>query len=85
MATERHLRRHERLVHKMAAARGLDLDEAQLRGDLSPEALQGAVLACSGCHQPEVCAAHLARDAHAAVPDYCRNQTLFAQLTGGGA
>ena len=86
MPTETRLHRHERLVHRMADAQGLDLDEAVLRGHLTPGALDDAVLACTGCDHPCDCAVWLeapGRDTDG-TPDYCRNGGLFARLSGAG-
>ncbi len=86
MPTETRLHRHERLVHRMAETQGVDLDEAVLRGKLTPDALDAAVLACTGCAEPCACAVWLSAETRTedGTPAYCRNGTLFAGLTEAG-
>lgn len=82
MANVEQLRKHAALVDRMATARGLDLEEAALRGKISPDGIADAVLRCTGCSNPGDCAHWL--DAHSAPehagPSYCRNAELFEDL-----
>jgi hypothetical protein len=82
MQSQKTLRRHAALVDEMATARGVDLEEAILRGRLTVPELDDAVLACTGCSRPDACEAWLAsRPAETeATPPYCRNADLFAEL-----
>ncbi|WP_299043631.1 DUF6455 family protein [uncultured Tateyamaria sp.] len=76
------LKTHADLVDRMAAARGVDLQEAALRGDLSPGDISDLVLRCAGCTRPDTCAAWLKAQAGAVseTPGYCRNADQFAAL-----
>ena len=76
------LKRHAALVDRMATARGLDLEEHLLRGNLSIPELDDAVLRCTGCSDPGSCETWLAgQGGHAeATPSYCRNAELFEEL-----
>ncbi|MDA7429963.1 DUF6455 family protein [Primorskyibacter aestuariivivens] len=82
MADVEKLRKHAALVDRMATARGLDLEEAALRGKISPDGIADAVLNCTGCTNPEDCAHWL--ETHSAPeqagPSYCRNADLFEDL-----
>jgi len=76
------LKRHADLVDQMAAAQGVDLEEAMMAGHLTPGELGDAVLACTGCAEPEACEHWLAaHDAGESAPEYCRNSALLAELT----
>ena len=79
------LRRHAALVDRMATARGVDLEEAVLRGDMPLDGIADAVLKCTGCTNPGDCESWL--DTHEGVqpatPGYCRNSDLFKDLSGG--
>lgn len=87
MQSATHLKRHEALVTAMATRRGLDLDEAMMRGVMTPSELDDAVLRCTGCAQPDACAHWLEQSATADTEDsgprYCRNTDLFQTLTRG--
>lgn len=75
------LRRHRKLVHAMAEANGVDLDEAMFEGRIDPETLEEAVLSCTACAEADTCEGCLADSPkldHA--PDYCRNGALFEEL-----
>ena len=61
MQTRATLKRHAALVDRMANARGVDLEEEILRGNLSNPDLDDAVLACTGCTDPGNCETWLAR------------------------
>lgn len=76
------LKRHAALVDRMAAARGLDLEEEMLRGSLSIPDLDDAVLRCTGCADPGSCETWLDAqgESAAATPPYCRNADLFDGL-----
>ncbi len=78
------LKRHARLVDRMATALGIDLEEAGMRGDLPTSELTDAVLRCTGCADPEQCERWLDEHAQGAedTPGQCRNSDLFRQLKG---
>jgi len=79
------LKRHADLVDRMANTLGVDLEEKMMAGQMRPGVLSDAVLACTGCANPEACGHWLA--AQGAVveqgPDYCRNGDLFTLLKAG--
>lgn len=76
------LKRHAALVDRMATHRGVDLEEAALRGHITTSEIEDAVLACTGCASPDTCEAHLHVTAGQVGegPEYCRNQDLFDRL-----
>ena len=80
--TDSRLKRHAALVDRMAEARGLDLEEVALRGDLTPGDISDMVLRCAGCTQTENCERWLADQVGAvsAAPHYCRNARTFSAL-----
>jgi len=72
---------HEKLMGQMADRLGVDLDEAELRGDLPPEKRDGMVLSCTNCTSPEACSKWLADHEKAEdAPAYCRNGALLKGL-----
>lgn len=73
------LDRHARLMSRMAGRNDADLGEAVDSGALSPEGYRRAVLACTGCSDPDRCEALLAEGTEG-VPDFCRNRDLIAGL-----
>lgn len=87
MPSQNTLRRHAALVDRMASARGVDLEEAMMRGQMAVDALPDMVLRCTGCANPEGCEGFLAeREALGAdhpapdTPYYCRNAGVFDDL-----
>ena len=76
------LKTHADLVDRMATARGIDLQEAALRGDLSPDDISDLVLRCVGCTKPDQCDTWLSlqKGAVSETPGYCRNAEEFARL-----
>lgn len=78
------LNRHSMLVGRMADTLGVDLAEEMLRGNISAETWRTAVLSCTGCNNPDGCAAWL--DAHSEgadeTPAYCRNKAQLEALAG---
>ncbi len=76
------LKRHAALVDGMAQAQGIDLEEQIMRGNLTISELEDAVLRCTGCTSPDICAHRLAtRDGPTPdTPDFCRNADLFRTL-----
>lgn len=82
MQDPRKLKRHAELIDKMATARGIDLEESLMRGDLEIEAISDAVLRCTACSNPENCAGWLNEQEGIAQtsPSYCRNAALFNEL-----
>ncbi len=81
MQNDKTVKKHERLMTRMAGVLGVDLDEAELRGTLAPEDRGDMVLACTGCTDPEGCAKWLEANPSAdAAPSYCRNADLLTDL-----
>lgn len=82
MASTDQLRKHAALVDRMASARGVDLEEAALRGRITPGEISDAVLSCTACTHPEDCQRWLdsGTDPEGAAPEYCRNADLFTDL-----
>lgn len=85
MPNREQLKRHASLVDRMASARGVDLEEQAMRGNVSIDEISDAVLSCTNCTNPEHCAGWLdAKEATnqpvSAFPSYCRNAELFAAL-----
>ena len=76
------LKRHARLVDDMAQTLGVDLEETVLRGELTIDEIDDAVLNCAGCSCPDRCETWLAdnQKGAAAAPRYCRNVSLFEAL-----
>jgi len=73
--------KHMGLMTQMASTLGVDLDEAELRGDLPPEMRDDMVLACTGCSDPTGCEKWLAQNRTAdAAPGYCRNRDILSAL-----
>ena len=70
------------LVDDMAEARGIDLQEAAMRAQLTPSDISDMVLRCTGCTNPEECKKWLAAQTGAVsdTPEYCRNREEFADL-----
>ncbi|MGI3184398.1 DUF6455 family protein [Nioella aestuarii] len=72
---------HEKLMGRMADRLGVDLDEAELRGDLPPEQRSDMVLSCTNCTSPEECGKWLeSHDKAEDAPTYCRNGELLKAL-----
>lgn len=73
------LKKHAVLLDGMSAARGIDLQERALAGDISIDALTDAVLSCTNCTNPEACAIWLEQNETApTTPAYCENRIIFA-------
>lgn len=85
MTNQMTLRRHADLVDRMATTLGLDLEEVMMAGQLQIDTLGDAVLACTGCSNPDGCSRWMAQQSHAAeaAPDMCRNADLFSTLKRG--
>ncbi len=79
------IKRHAALVDRMAETLGVDLEEATLKGQITPDTLCDVVLRCTGCTNPDGCGHWL--DAHQdgadTVPDMCRNGDVFQLLQAG--
>ena len=78
------IKRHAILMDRMAGARGLDMEEQVLRGNISSAEVADAVLSCRNCSNPDGCARWLDATAGVAAesPPYCRNGTMFSDLSG---
>ena len=79
----RMLNRHAALMNRMAETVGVDLTEAISEGRLTGEGWRDAVIACTGCSDPEDCITWLAlRDGEPAeaTPAYCANARLMEEL-----
>ena len=85
MQSQATLKRHATLFDDMAQARGIDLEEEMLRGNLRMMELEDAILRCTGCSQPDACEHWLASQNGpvAEGPSYCRNSELFQTLGKG--
>lgn len=81
------LKRHAALVDRMATARGLDLEEVALRGDITPQDISDLVLSCTGCTQTDHCERWLSEQVGtvSAAPHYCRNARVFSTLADGSS
>ena len=77
--------KHTRLVDRMANTLGIDLDEAILRGHVTPELAQDAVYTCVGCSKPDACEAWVNdhESGSETAPEFCRNNSLFSLLSKG--
>lgn len=77
--------RHSNLIDRMAAALGLDLEEAVMAGQLQVDTLGDAVLACTGCANADGCDRWLDMQSGtvASAPGICRNADMFARLKSG--
>ncbi|KIC51235.1 DUF6455 family protein [Tateyamaria sp. ANG-S1] len=80
--TDARLKTHADLVDRMATARGVDLEEAALRAQLTPADISDIVLNCVGCTKPEACEKWLQaqQGTVSETPGYCRNADVFADL-----
>lgn len=78
------LKRHAELLDRMAAALGIDLEEAVLRGRVDFDEIADSVLRCVGCSAPGHCARGLSAEAvRDSAPGYCRNRALLDRLSVG--
>lgn len=82
MLSKDQIKRHAILMDRMAGARGLDMEEQVLRGNISSAEVADAVLSCTNCSNPGDCARWLEAHADGAAesPSYCRNEGLFGDL-----
>ncbi|AHM04267.1 hypothetical protein roselon_01908 [Roseibacterium elongatum DSM 19469] len=81
MQGKKTLDRHEDLMNRMATSLGADLDEAELRGDLTPEGRTDMLMACTGCTDPAACKEWLLGNGSAdEAPGYCRNRGSLREL-----
>lgn len=84
MPGQKTIEEHARLMGQMADRLGADLDEAELRGALTPSERDDMVLSCTNCTSPEACKAWLAsHDSAEAAPGYCRNADRIKDLRQG--
>jgi len=84
MPGEKTLEEHSRLMGRMADRLGADLDEAELRGDITPEEREDMVLSCTNCTSPGACREWLSsHDSAEDAPEYCRNGSKIKALRGG--
>lgn len=76
------LRQHTALLHRMAAALGVDLEDAALNRDVDMSQIADAVLRCTECSNPAHCSLWLDDhpDGAADTPGYCRNRALIRDL-----
>lgn len=73
---------HTQLVLSMADRQGLDLQEMILRAELSETDFEHAVDQCLGCTQPTACKCLLENSTgQLNLPEYCRNEGLFSELS----
>lgn len=85
MTSTQNLKKHAALVDRMASALGIDLEQKALEGQIDFEQISDAVMACSGCSNPEECSHWLDTQNGQAktTPDICRNAEIFARLKAG--
>jgi len=75
------LKHHAALVDRMADTVGVDMQDAVLDGRLPFDAIAEAVLQCTGCSDPNHCAAWLDNTPSSdRTPGYCRNADLLLGL-----
>ncbi|MEP4247601.1 DUF6455 family protein [Tateyamaria sp.] len=86
MTTNR-LKLHAAIVDQMAHTRGVDLEQAALRGDISTDVILDLVLRCAGCTQTQTCQNWLVDQVGTAsdTPHYCRNAHAFKALAVASA
>lgn len=82
MTTTQTLKKHAALVDRMATNQGIDLQEAALRAQLTPDDISNAVLACTTCSNPEDCTRwlDLTPAGTQKPPSFCQNKPLFDDL-----
>jgi len=81
MQGKKTLEEHEILVNRMATTVGVDLDEAELRGQITPGERNDMTLSCTKCTDPGGCDQWLGENAKAdSAPSYCRNADILAAL-----
>lgn len=84
MVTSKRMEEHSQLMDQMADRLNADLDEAELRGDLTPDMRHAMVLSCTNCTSPEDCKKWLAtHDSADAAPEFCRNGEKLKGLQDG--
>lgn len=85
MPTSSTLRRHADLVDRMATTVGVDFEQKMLEAQMEIDDITDAVLACTGCSNPDACEQWLVAQAGQAdaPPDICRNIELFDRLKAG--
>jgi len=85
MSNQQTRKRHADLVDRMANTLGIDLEEKIMEGQLQIDTLGDAVLACTGCSNPEYCDHWMDQqnDTTDQAPDYCRNTEIFNFLKDG--
>lgn len=79
------LKRHANLVDRMATTLGVDFEEKMLEAKLEIDDITDAVLACTGCSNPDGCELWLneQQGVAEAAPVMCRNVELFDRLRAG--
>lgn len=74
-------KRHFWLAQRMARLHGLDLVQANARGDLDQDGWAGAVARCRECSWTEGCERFLDRaEASETLPRGCENRGLYSLL-----
>ncbi|WP_306153832.1 DUF6455 family protein [Roseovarius sp. MMSF_3281] len=79
------LKKHAALVDRMASALGVDLERKAMEGQIDFDQISDAVMACTGCSNPEDCTRWLDTQTGPVdtPPDICRNASVFARLKAG--
>ncbi len=79
------IKKHARLVDRMANALGLDLEQEVLEGRLDSDLIPDMVLGCTGCTDPERCESWLASQSETAQHprEGCKNRQVFEILKSG--
>ncbi|MRU16241.1 hypothetical protein FDP25_12435 [Roseovarius sp. A21] len=85
MTSTPNFKKHAALVDRMASTLGIDLEQKAMEGQIDFEQISDAVMACTGCSNPEECTHWLdAQEGKAGTtPDICRNAKIFARLKAG--
>lgn len=75
---------HARLVHRMAAANGIDLLAETQTGRISADTLSDVIHSCTRCASVSGCRGWLAehRTPVDTAPGFCRNKPWFDGLNG---
>lgn len=89
MQNREKLRHHAELFDQMAAARGIDIEEAVLEGKLRFDDIADGVLRCADCPNPGHCKRWLDMLPKAGAPvsdtpEYCRNRDLLGAVQPAG-
>lgn len=82
MVNTNRLKHHADLVDRMAQAQGINLQDAVMRGGMTPDDVSDMVLTCTKCTQADACARWLSEVPVTVsdTPHSCRNADVFAKM-----